>query len=52
MLGVSFFAHAFGQRYELPIPLYLFILGGAGAVFFTGGMLFLWILRLEFGWEP
>lgn len=27
------FAHAFGQRYELPIPLALFVLGGAGIVF-------------------
>lgn len=27
------FAHAFGQRYELPIPLVLFVLGGAGIVF-------------------
>jgi hypothetical protein len=26
------FAHAFGQRYELPIPLLLFVLGGAGVV--------------------
>jgi hypothetical protein len=25
-------AHAFGQRYELPIPLFLFVLGGAGIV--------------------
>lgn len=29
------FAHAFGQRYELPIPLYLFVLGGAGIVFLS-----------------
>lgn len=26
------FGHAFGQRYELPIPLLLFVLGGAGIV--------------------
>jgi len=29
------FAHAFGQRYELPIPLLLFVLGGAGVVFLS-----------------
>jgi hypothetical protein len=28
----TIFAHAFGQRYELPIPLLLFVLGGAGIV--------------------
>src|SRR5438045_5847236 len=27
-----FFAHAFGQRYELPIPLGLFVAAGAGVV--------------------
>lgn len=27
-----FLAHAFGQRYELPIPLLLFVLGGAAVV--------------------
>jgi hypothetical protein len=27
-----FLAHAFGQRYELPIPLSLFVLAGAGVV--------------------
>lgn len=27
-----YLAHAFGQRYELPIPLLLFLLGGAGVV--------------------
>ncbi|MDQ6649763.1 MAG: hypothetical protein M3Z02_06565 [Actinomycetota bacterium] len=27
-----YLAHAFGQRYELPIPLLLFVLGGAGVV--------------------
>jgi hypothetical protein len=26
-------AHAFGKRYDLPIPLYLFVLGGAVVVF-------------------
>src|SRR3982074_2339679 len=26
-------AHAFGARYDLPVPLYLFILGGAAVVF-------------------
>src|SRR4051794_27888007 len=25
-------AHAFGPRYDLPIPLYLFVLGGAAVV--------------------
>lgn len=29
------FAHAFGQRYELPIPLLLFVLGGAAVVFLS-----------------
>jgi hypothetical protein len=29
---VTFFAHAFGQRYELPIPLSLFVFAGAGVV--------------------
>jgi hypothetical protein len=28
-----FLAHAFGQRYDLPIPLVLFVVGGAGVVF-------------------
>lgn len=26
------FAHAFGERYDLPIPLFLFVLGGAAVV--------------------
>lgn len=26
-------AHAFGKRYDLPVPLYLFVLGGAAVVF-------------------
>jgi hypothetical protein len=26
-------AHAFGARYDLPVPLYLFVLGGAAVVF-------------------
>jgi hypothetical protein len=34
-------AHAFGQRYELPIPLALFIIGGAGIVFLS----FLLVIR-------
>src|SRR5581483_7657419 len=29
---VTFLAHAFGQRYELPIPLVLFVIGGAAVV--------------------
>jgi len=29
------FAHAFGKRYELPIPLNLFVLGGASIVFLS-----------------
>jgi hypothetical protein len=29
---MAIFAHAFGQRYELPIPLLFFVLGGAGIV--------------------
>lgn len=28
-------AHAFGVRYELPLPLWLFVLGGAGIVLIT-----------------
>lgn len=31
-MNISFLAHAFGQRYELPIPLALFVIGGAGIV--------------------
>jgi hypothetical protein len=27
------FAHAFGARYDLPVPLYLFVVGGAAVVF-------------------
>src|SRR3954447_551126 len=34
-------AHAFGQRYDLPIPLLLFVLGGALVVIFS----FLLVLR-------
>jgi hypothetical protein len=30
-----FYAHAFGQRYELPLPLTFFIVGGAAVVFFS-----------------
>lgn len=28
-------AHAFGRRYDLPVPLWLFIVGGAAVVFLT-----------------
>ena len=28
-------AHAFGQRYDLPLPLWMFITGGAVAVFLS-----------------
>lgn len=35
MLGLGNFAHAFGQRYELPIPLALFVFGGASIVFLS-----------------
>lgn len=28
-LDSLFFALAFGQRYELPLPLWMFVLGGA-----------------------
>ncbi|HSW80446.1 MAG TPA: hypothetical protein VLG47_06725 [Candidatus Saccharimonadales bacterium] len=37
---IHYVSHAFGQRYELPIPLFLFIFGGAAIVFLT----FLFIL--------
>jgi hypothetical protein len=30
---VLILAHAFGKRYDLPVPLYLFVLGGAAVVF-------------------
>jgi lipid-A-disaccharide synthase-like uncharacterized protein len=32
MRETVFLAHAFGQRYELPIPLFAFVLGGAAIV--------------------
>jgi hypothetical protein len=35
------FAHAFGERYELPLPLWLFVVGGAAVVLFS----FLLVLR-------
>ena len=28
-------AHAFGQRYDLPLPLWMFVTGGAAAVFLS-----------------
>lgn len=37
------FAHAFGQRYELPIPLALFVFGGAAVVLLS----FFLVLRSE-----
>jgi hypothetical protein len=40
------FAHAFGQRYELPIPLSLFVLAGAGVVLLS------FFLVLRQGVEP
>ena len=36
-------AHAFGARYDLPVPLYLFVLGGAAVVFAS----FLLVVRRE-----
>jgi len=42
---LHYLAHAFGQRYELPIPLALFIIGGAGVVFLS----FLLILQRKVG---
>ncbi|GAC1337671.1 MAG: hypothetical protein NVSMB29_02330 [Candidatus Dormibacteria bacterium] len=33
MILASLLAHAFGQRYSLPVPLGLFVVGGAGIVF-------------------
>jgi hypothetical protein len=41
----AFFAHAFGQRYELPIPLLLFVVGGAGVVFLS----FLLVMQRKVG---
>ncbi len=38
---LSLLAHSFGERYELPIPLYLFVLGGALAVLLS----FLFMLK-------
>ncbi|MDP9183904.1 MAG: hypothetical protein M3P04_14155, partial [Actinomycetota bacterium] len=35
------FAHAFGERYELPLPLWLFVVGGAAVVLVS----FLLVLR-------
>ena len=35
------FAHAFGERYELPLPLWLFVVGGAAVVLLS----FLLVLR-------
>ena len=36
MTGLVFpLAHAFGQRYDLPVPLFLFIFGGAAVVFIS-----------------
>ena len=32
---VPAFAHAFGQRYDLPLPLWMFVAGGAAAVFLS-----------------
>src|ERR1035437_1939019 len=34
-------AHAFGKRYDLPVPLYLFVIGGAVVVFVS----FLFVVR-------
>ncbi len=31
-MHIALFAHAFGQRYDLPVPLWLYIYGGAAAV--------------------
>jgi hypothetical protein len=39
--GPIVLAHAFGERYELPIPLWLFVVGGAAVV----GLSFLLVLR-------
>jgi hypothetical protein len=41
-------AHAFGQRYELPISLTIFLLGGASVVFLT----FLLVLQREVSGKP
>jgi hypothetical protein len=42
------FEHAFGARYELPIPLYLFVVGGALVVVLS----FLLVLRTPGGERP
>jgi hypothetical protein len=35
-----YFAHAFGQRYELPLPLAFFVVGGAAVVFLSFLLIF------------
>src|SRR5579871_2218119 len=42
------FAHAFGQRYELPISLKLFLLGGASVVFLS----FLLVIQRKVSAQP
>jgi uncharacterized membrane protein YwzB len=46
--GPVYLAHAFGARYELPIPLYLFVIGGALVVVLS----FLLVLRTPGGTAP
>ena len=35
LLPAPVLAHAFGQRYDLPLPLWMFVTGGAAAVFLS-----------------
>jgi hypothetical protein len=43
-----YLAHAFGQRYELPLPLTFFVVGGAAVVFLS----FLLVFRRSVDQEP
>ncbi len=47
-MGLPVFAHAFGQRYELPISLKLFLLGGASVVFLS----FLLVIQRRVSAQP
>lgn len=47
-MNQMYLAHAFGARYELPLPLYLFVIGGALVVVLS----FLLVLRTPGGTAP